>query len=119
MEERVDTRYKLIAIRSDADNAQRRKKPRVQVYTVAALVSAPGLAAPLCCTVRDLSEEGARLELDRDARRPESPAELPKHVTVFFCPAETEVACRVTWQDGAHFGVEFDGEMRKAAWPPS
>src|SRR3990170_8441062 len=40
-EERVDTRYQLIAVRSDADNAHRRKKPRAQVYTIAALVSAP------------------------------------------------------------------------------
>jgi len=114
----VDTRYQLIAVRSDADNAHRRKKPRAQVYTIAALVSAPGLAAPLWCTVRDLSEQGARLEFDRDARHPESPVELPKDVTVYFCPTETEVACRVTWQDGAHFGVEFDGKIRKSARRP-
>jgi hypothetical protein len=100
-------KYLLNPVRPGAEAMRRRKKPRTHVFTIAALVSGVGLAEPLACTVRDISETGARLEVDRDPRHREEIASLPECITVYLCPRETSVECRVTWQDGAHFGVEF------------
>jgi hypothetical protein len=98
--------------------ARRRKRTRDYVFTIGALVSARGLNQPLGCVVRDLSEAGARLEVERDPRKPARPVALPDRVKVYFCPMETEVACRVTWRDGDRFGVAFAGVPRKLAKRP-
>jgi hypothetical protein len=75
---------------------------------VAALVLPGGDRAPLACTVRDISDAGARLELDRERLRSVAPeVELPEQFTVYFCPDQTEVRCRLAWRDGRHFGVAF------------
>ena len=106
-------KYKLhsVCVRSSdqtAASAKRRADERLSVYTIAARITAEGLSAPLPCTVRDISKSGARLELDREGiRRPLPNLRLPKRLTVYFCPSKTEVRCRLSWQDGRHFGVEF------------
>jgi hypothetical protein len=83
------------------------------VHAAAALVSAPELPASLTCAVHDISDSGARLEVDREARKPGAPIALPDEVTVYFFRKEAEALCRVTWRDGAHFGVEFLGPLHK------
>jgi hypothetical protein len=105
-------RYRLDPVSARCPGAaavKRRGEERASVYTIAALVTGRGLPEPLPCTVRDLSRSGARLEIDRLGIRRRVPrhARLPQDLTVYFCPSRSEVACRLSWQDGNHFGVEF------------
>ena len=108
-------RYKLhsASTRSRACAAatieRRRGCDRSSVYTVAAFITGKGLPLPLPCTVRDISETGARLEVDREGIRPRPRRELqlPDVVTIYLCPSQTGRTCRLSWQDGHHFGVEF------------
>jgi hypothetical protein len=86
---------------------ERRKEPRRMVFNVAAELRASELAAPLMCTVRDISDSGARLEIDRDNPRAAQEALLPEHVEVYFCTESRLMPSRVCWQDGCRFGVEF------------
>jgi hypothetical protein len=88
---------------------KRRGEERASVFTIAALVTGDGLPSPLPCTVRDISRSGARLEIDRIGIRGRAPrqARLPQDLTVYFCPSRSEVGCRLSWQDGSHFGVKF------------
>jgi hypothetical protein len=81
------------------------------------MVFIEGESEPWLCTVRDLSQGGARLELDRvkPARVSE---QLPDHVTLYFCPDRTDAECRVAWRDGRHFGVQFLGEIRPSTRRP-
>ena len=87
-----------------------RDDARVPVFTIAAMAFIDGQGEPWCCTVRDLSHGGARLELDR-TRPPRVSEQLPDHILLYFCPDRTEVQCRVAWRDGRHFGVQFAGEI--------
>lgn len=92
--------------------AQKTRPPRRPVYTVAALLLASDWAAPLSCAVRDISEGGARLEIERERITPHDQiAQLPEAFSLYFCPDKTEVECRLAWQDGRHFGVEFLGPV--------
>jgi hypothetical protein len=114
----VETKYRLYAapareVSADTTGAIQQRARRRPVYTVAALLFAEELPSPLSCTVRDVSETGARLELDRFSLKgggAETP--IPKFVTVYFCPEKTEVECRLAWQDGRHFGVRFLTDIR-------
>lgn len=87
-----------------------RDDSRMLVFTIAAMAFIEGQSAPWCCTVRDLSHGGARLELD-PARPPRVSEQLPDCITLYFCPDRTEVECRIAWRDGRHFGVQFIGEI--------
>lgn len=89
------------------------------VFNVAADVRAPELPAPLVCTVRDLSESGARLEIDRDNGRKAQPeTTLPERVEVYFCTEDKVMPGLVRWQDGRHFGVEFEVKTEDTESPP-
>ena len=76
-----------------------RDDARVPVFTIAAMAFIDGQSEPWCCTVRDISHGGARLELDR-TRPPRVSEQLPDCVLLYFCPDRTEVQCRVAWRDG-------------------
>ena len=94
-----------------------RDDARVPVFTVAGMVFIEGLSEPWWCTVRDLSHGGARLELDR-CKPPRVSEQLPDQVILYFCPDRTEVACRVAWRDGRHFGVQFTGDIAASTRRP-
>ena len=100
-----------------ATEATLRNEGRVPVFLIAALVFADGVSTPWACTVRDLSDGGARLELER-AKPPVVSEQLPDLVTVHLCPDRTDVDCRIAWRDGRHFGVQFVGEFRPATRLP-
>jgi len=107
----VPDRYRLYATPARLDDEQAaaaRLDRRRPIFGVAAWVFAPELSKPLACTVHDLSETGARFELDRERLRSHEPApELPSNFTVYFGPDHSEVSCRLAWRDGRHFGVQF------------
>jgi len=121
----VDTRHRFYAspARSatgtpdSASEALPRDDARVPVFTVAAMIFIEGQSAPVSCTVRDLSQGGARLELDR-VKPPVVSEQLPDRMVLYFCPDRTDVECRVAWRDGRHFGVQFDGEIRASTRRP-
>lgn len=94
-----------------------REDARVPVFTIAALVFADGDGRPWSCTVRDLSQGGARLELDREKPLRVS-EQLPDRLVLYFCPDRTDVECRVAWRDGRHFGVQFEGDIRASTRRP-
>lgn len=87
------------------------------VFMVAGLIFVEGQAKPWSCTVRDLSQGGARLELDR-VKPPLVSEQLPDRVVLYFCPDRSDVQCRVAWRDGRHFGVQFEGEVRASTRRP-
>jgi hypothetical protein len=89
--------------------ARPRDDQRVPVFTMAAMVFVEGQGGPWGATVRDLSQGGARLELDH-CKPPRVSEQLPERVVLYLCPDRTEVECRVAWRDGRHFGVQFTGE---------
>ena len=94
--------------------AHRRSEARKPVFAIEALLFAKELAAPLPCMVRDLSKSGARLEVNRGIRVSASPTFIPDRFTVYFCPDKTEVAARIAWRDGRHFGVRFLGAKERS-----
>jgi hypothetical protein len=103
----MPTRYVLSESATPAAAFDRRKEPRRMVFNVAAELRASELASPLMCTVRDVSDSGARLEIDRDNPRALQDSPLPECVEVYFCTESKLLPSRVCWQDGRHFGVEF------------
>ncbi len=78
------------------------------------MVSFEDQSAPWCCAVRDISNGGARLELDHCVP-PRVSEQLPDNIVLYFCPDRTEVECRIAWRDGRHFGVQFTSEFRPSA----
>jgi hypothetical protein len=117
-EEVVLTRHRLhmvparsaTGIADSISEAMPRDDARVPVFTVAVLAFVEGQAEPLGCMVHDLSQGGARLEIDR-TKPPQASEQLPDRILLYFCPDRTEVECRVVWRDGRHFGVQFSGEI--------
>jgi hypothetical protein len=111
----METRYRLHpapvrapnGVAQEMDAARSRNCPRALVFTVAALVIADGLPEPINCTLRDISETGARLELDRVGHKPDTPVQLPEALTLYFCPDQRLADCQLVWQEGRHFGVRF------------
>ena len=119
------TRHRLYAaparsatgLADSVSEAMPRDDARVPVFMIAALAFIEGQTEPLSCTVRDLSQGGARLELD-PTRPPRVSEQLPDHLLLYFCPDRTEAECRVAWRDGRHFGVQFSGEIRASTRRP-
>jgi hypothetical protein len=112
----METRYRLHAAPVHAPNgvaeelnaARNRSCPRTQVYAVAALAIADSLPEPISCTLRDISDTGARLEMDRVASKAGAPTpQLPENLTLYFCPEKRLAECQLVWQDGRHFGIRF------------
>ena len=117
----MQTRHRLQAAPArslaGADGASEpgpREDARVLVLAAAALVSSEGERAPWSCAVRDLSQGGARLEIEHSVP-PRVSEQLPDTIRLYVCPDRTEVECRIAWRDGRHFGVQFIGEFRPSA----
>lgn len=53
------------------------------------------------CTVRNLSETGAALEVS-------SPVGIPEHFTLVIEADHIQVACRVVWRKETRIGVHFE-----------
>jgi hypothetical protein len=116
VEETQERKYRLGATSPRGGEevmANRRSAHREPQYTLAAYAWSGDPSTALACTVRDLSDTGARIELDYLGFRPNrSPIQLASELVVYFCPQQLEIDCRLVWQDGRHFGVSFAGEPR-------
>ncbi len=62
----------------------------------------------LTCTVRDLSEHGARLRVD-------NPTMVPSHFELIIELDGFEVDCEITWRQDMEIGVRFLGTPRQRA----
>ena len=56
----------------------------------------------LDCLIRDMSDEGARLEFG-------GPTELPPHFRLFIPSSKTTIPVDLAWQRGLAAGVHFSG----------
>src|SRR6266705_2532978 len=90
----------------------RRKSPRVAV-NIPALLMAEDKSLLGRCTMLDVSDGGARLQVER-------PAELPATlILVLSKGARTIRHCAVRWRSDTEIGVEFlKGPVRDGAEPP-
>jgi hypothetical protein len=97
-------------IGSDGRPVERRGARRTAELPLAVVVSAPGLARPLDCALRDRSTTGARLEIEpRRAGGVGMARLLPDLVLVWMCSKQIELPARIIWRDGRHLGVAFVG----------
>lgn len=90
----------------------RRRSPRMRTLKGARIIASSGYA--IRCTVRNVSETGALLEL-------QSSTFLAQNIELMFeDPDWAPRLCRVVWRDGALMGVEFStpepegGPIRRA-----
>ncbi len=58
------------------------------------------------CTIRDISDTGAKLKVDPLAA-------LPETFILMIDLDGIEVDCQMVWRDGNHMGVKFTSEMRQ------
>lgn len=97
--------------------AEHRSKLRKREFMSEALITLAGGEA-VRCTVRDVSTEGARMEVERTSATPKlSATDIADRFEAFFPREGTEVTCQVAWRDGRHFGVSFAGEPRRLRRP--
>lgn len=87
----------------------RRRSPRRNVVENAWIIEKKGGWSLLDCTVRDLSEGGAKLQID--------PAlEIPSHFDLLLGNDLAIIPVRIRWRRRNFLGVEFGGPRRTA--PP-
>jgi hypothetical protein len=55
----------------------------------------------ISCTVRNLSEDGAALDVT-------SPLGIPAEFNLVMSPGQINVPCRVVWRKGTRLGVHFE-----------
>lgn len=81
-------------------NVEHRATPRRPITT--SVHMATGLGPPLSCTLKDVSELGARITVDEPAVAPQE----------FLILLSDKLArwCRVSWRSDREIGIEFVGE---------
>lgn len=77
-----------------------RKKPRRQFHYSARILTDQN-GPPHACSIADISETGARLELANDAELPE------RFMLLLTKTGDARRRCRVVWRTGLTVGVEF------------
>jgi hypothetical protein len=77
---------------------ERRAVPRRRVLKTGAIAYAGGGVG---CTVRNLSPNGARIDLD-------NPLGLPSSFMLVIRADQLTRRCRPVWRDGSQMGVAFD-----------
>ena len=87
----------------DTAESEQRRSRRHPVYTKG-MISHATLSEDLVCTVREISPDGARLELPHDR-------DLPM-AFLLRLDGETEFhLCTTAWRSGSQVGVEFSQEI--------
>jgi PilZ domain len=90
----------MVAVGNSRNRAELRKRPRRHFHYDAKILN--GKDAPvLGCTISDISESGARLNLEADAELPDT------FVLLLTRNGRARRHCRVIWRDGLTVGVKF------------
>jgi PilZ domain len=88
---------------------EKRTAQRFQVLGHAQLMAG---SAMLNCVIRDLSQNGAKLGVPRQAR-------LPENTGLWLIQGDSRTAVVLKWRDGDHIGVAFTTKKgRPPAIPP-
>jgi hypothetical protein len=93
-----------MAVQTDPSSGEKRKYQLRAPAHMAASIVAPGQIRPAPCIVREVSAEGAKLELDANWI-------IPK---LFWLRINGDVRlhyCVVAWRNGTDVGVEFPPEQ--------
>jgi hypothetical protein len=89
----------MVVIGNYRNRAELRKKPR-QFHYDANILSGKD-TPPLACSIADISESGARLNLENNAELPDN------FILLLTAIGGARRQCRVIWRDGATVGVKF------------
>jgi hypothetical protein len=81
-----------------AAEAESRRAPRLRTFKGGTVVF--GVAPPLECLIRNMSQTGAALEL-------QIPAAVPDEFTLIVKPEFVKRKCRVAWRSQKRIGVQF------------
>ena len=86
------------------DGVSRRRAPRKRTFK-GAFILFNERKSTMQCTVRDISEIGARLKFS-------DPQQVPEDFSLLIELDGLEAVCRVAWRSGDQVGVEFMGEVK-------
>ena len=90
----------MVVVGNFRNHAELRKKPRRQFHYHASMLI-EGEKLPCPCAIADISESGARLQLEADCAVPE------RFILLLTKGGEARRHCRLVWRDGLFVGVEF------------
>jgi hypothetical protein len=90
----------MVVVGNFRNQAELRKKPRRQFHYNASLLI-EGEKLPCPCAIIDVSESGARLQLEADCELPE------RFILLLTKGGEARRHCRLVWRDGLFVGVAF------------
>ena len=77
---------------------EQRRAPRLRTFKGGSIIF--GLAVPIECLIRNMSDTGAALEVD-------SPVGIPDEFTLLVKPEFVKRNCRVAWRSPKRIGVRF------------
>jgi hypothetical protein len=77
---------------------EKRKNQRLRTFKGGSIIF--GVAAAIACTIRNLSEAGAALDINR-------PVGIPDDLTLLIKAEFVNRSCRVMWRSAKRIGVEF------------
>ncbi|HXD44330.1 MAG TPA: PilZ domain-containing protein [Pseudolabrys sp.] len=77
---------------------EKRSNHRLRTFKGGSIIF--GVAAAIDCTIRNMSETGAALEV-------ESPVGIPDRFTLLIKPEFLKRDCRVAWRSAKRIGVRF------------
>ena len=78
---------------------ERRKLPRQRTFKGGVIIF--GTAPVVECTIRNLTDTGAGLEVG-------PPAVVPDHFTLLIKPERLKRSCQVIWRQPGKIGVRFE-----------
>ena len=90
----------MVVIGNYRNRAELRKKPRRQFHYDAKILKDKASPA-IACSISDISESGARLNLASDAELPDT------FLLLLTANGGARRHCRVIWRDGLIVGVKF------------
>ena len=82
------------------NRAELRKKPRRQFHYTAKIFTAKD-SPPITCSISDISQNGARIALEREENLPDT------FMLLLTANGGARRQCRVIWRDGMNIGVQF------------
>ena len=77
---------------------EKRHIPRLRTFKGGSIIF--GVAATINCTIRNMSDAGAALDVD-------SPLGIPNEFTLLIKPEFIKRNCLVIWRSAKRIGVEF------------
>lgn len=98
---------------SQADKGEkqdsRRRAPRKAQRLAQGYIWYEGMANSQLCSIRNISDTGARIDLLTDQAKGKKVAET---LTLFLPNDQREVDCEVVWRAGSSVGLRFNGPFR-------